>query len=192
MKQQISRAEAEELLHRYLKTEYLLKHSLESAVIMEKLAEHFAEDQDAWYITGLLHDLDMDRVGPDYEGHGEKTLELLKAEGYDLPVLFNAILSHTEGVEGSRGRRSSRLDYCLAAAENITGLISAYVLMKPDKKIAGTKVKSIQKKLRDRSFAAKVSREFIQDITVHTGLEQQAFIAISLSAMESIAERIGM
>ncbi len=192
MKDSITRLEAETVLHRYLKTEYLIRHSLESAVIMKALAAHFGEDEAFWEICGLLHDLDMDMIGEDYVGHGKKTIELLKAEGYEIPVMFKAILAHTEGLENSAGKRESKLDYCLAAAENLTGIISAYVILRPEKKLAGTQVKSIVKKLKDRSFAAAVSREFIADITDKCALERNEFIALAIEAMESIADQIGM
>lgn len=192
MNNTITMTEAEALLAKYLHTEYLVNHSKESRAIMERLAEHFGEDKEFWGICGLLHDLDMDKCGENYEGHGEITLELLKNEGYEIPEMFDAILAHTEGVEGSRGVRKRRLDHCLAAAENMTGLITAYVILRPEKKIAGTKVKSIVKKLKDKSFAASVNRQFINDVTEKCGLERRDFIEMSIEAMEGIADEIGM
>ena len=188
----INLSDAKHLFDTHLHTEYLRKHSRESQVIMEALADHFGENREFWGICGFLHDLDMDQCGENYENHGEKTLEILKEAGYDIPDMFNAILAHTEGLEGSRGKRETRLDYCLAAAENITGIITAYVILRPDKKIAGVKVKSIVKKLKDKSFAAKVNRQFIADITEQCGIERAVFIQLALDAMEGIADEIGM
>ena len=81
--------------------------------------------------------------------------------------------------------------YILSAAENITGMITAYVLILPEKKIEGVKVKSIKKRLKQLRFAASVNREFIYDIK-KSGLELEKFLEISISAMNEIADEIGM
>lgn len=191
MKTGINRVEALQLWAKYLKTEYLRFHSLESEAIMRKLAIHFEKDKEFWGITGLLHDLDMDEIKGDYALHGYKTVEILKKEGYDLPEMFEAIISHTEGVSESTAKRETDFDIILSAAENITGIISAYVLMKPDKKIAGTKLKSIKKKLKAKAFAASVNRAFIYDIE-KTGIDLDTFLQISIDAMTEIADETGM
>lgn len=192
MKNTINYTEARQIWDKYLKTEYLRKHTRESEVIMRKLAQLEGEDQEKWGIIGLLHDLDMDVINGDYALHGLKTVELLQAEGFDIPDVFAPILAHTEGVEGSVHKRQTRLDYILAAAENITGIISAYVLMRPDKKIEGTTVKSIKKRIKTKSFAAGVNRRFMADITDKAGIEQQIFIQAAIDAMTEIADELGM
>jgi len=191
MKTQINRIEALQIWEKYLKTAYLRYHTLESEAIMRKLAIHFGKDEEFWGITGLLHDLDMDVIKGDYALHGYKTVEILKKEGYDLPEMFKAIISHTEGVSESTAKRETDFDIILSAAENITGIISAYVLMKPEKKVAGTKVKSIKKKLKAKAFAASVNREFIYDIE-KTGIDLDTFLQLSIDAMTEIADETGM
>ncbi len=192
MKNEISYSEAKTLFDKYLKTEYLRFHSRESEVIMRKLANKLGEDEEFWGITGLLHDLDIDTIDEDYSKHGYKTVDILFNEGFNIPKMFAAIISHTEGVEGHKERRETKLDYCLAAAENLTGLISAYVLLRPGKKIAGTKAKSITKKFKSKSFAASVNREFINDITKVTDLPRNEFFQLAVDAMSEIADEIGM
>lgn len=191
MKTKITREEALALWDKYLTTSHLRLHTLESEAIMRRLARHFGEDEEYWGITGLLHDLDMDMMDGEYSEHGYKTVEILQKEGYDLPQMFQAIIAHTEGVSGHDAKRESEFDYILSAAENITGIISAYVAIRPEKKIAGTKVKSIKKKLKSKAFAASVNREFIYDIE-KSGLELSEFIQISIEAMTDIADEIGM
>jgi predicted hydrolase (HD superfamily) len=78
--------------------------------------------------------------------------------------MFDAILSHTEGIFPENKQRMTKFDYCLAAGENITGLIYAYTLMRPDKKIEGVETKSIKKRLKELRFAANVNRAFIADV----------------------------
>ena len=138
MKNTITNQEAKQIWDKYLKTEYLRLHTLESEAIMRKLAKRLGKDEDLWGNTGLLHDLDMDVINGDYRFHGQKTVEILKSEGYDIPEMFQAILSHVEGVNPAGLKRERDFDFVLSAAENITGMISAYVAVRPDKKLAGT------------------------------------------------------
>lgn len=191
MKNAITEKEARDLIKKYLHDPYLLAHSRETEVIMRALAKHFGKDEDFWGLTGLLHDLDMEETKDNLEKHGERTCELLKDEGYDLPEMFHAIKAHSENLGFLGVKRESKLDYCLAASENITGLIVAYTLMRPDKKLEGAKVKSLTKKFKDKSFAAKIKREFIDDIT-KVGLERSEFFRIALEAMKEIASEVGL
>jgi uncharacterized protein len=191
MKTTMSREEAQTIWDKYLKTEYLRLHTIESEAIMRQLAKKLGKDEDLWGNTGLLHDLDMDVVNGNYQIHGHKTIELLRNEGFEIPEMFQAILSHVEGVNDSGLKRTSDFDYMLSAAENITGMISAYVAVKPDKKIAGTQPSSIVKRLKSKAFAASVNREFIYEIE-KTGISLNEFLQISIDAMAEIADEIGM
>lgn len=191
MKNTITAQEAHALLNQHLHQEYNVWHSLESEAIMKALAKHFEENEELWGCTGLLHDLDWEEVQDNNEMHAKKTVEILKEAGYDIPEMFHAILAHCEGLPGNDAKRESKFDFALAAAESVTGLIFAYVLMRPDKKVATVEPSSINKKFKDKSFAAKVSREFIGDIE-KTGLDRATFFQISLDALKQIANQIGM
>ncbi len=192
MKEKISISEARSIWEKYLKTPYLKFHTLESMAIMQKLAENLDKDIEFWGITGLLHDLDMDIINGDYSQHGIKTVEILRREGYEIPVMFDAIIAHTEGVEGSQAKRKTDFEFILAGAENLTGIISAYVAIRPGKKIAGTKPKSIRKKLKTAAFAASVNRAFIYDAIEKSGLEETQFLQLAIEAFESISNELGM
>ncbi len=192
MKTAISYEEAKIILLKYLTTSYLKLHSIETAAIMKNLALHFGTDVVLWQSTGLLHDLDMDVIDGDYSLHGYKTVALLKSEGYEIPAMFDAIVAHTEGLEVSTATRKTQFDFVLAAAESVTGIVSAYVAIKPDKKIAGTKPSSLMKKLKTKAFAASVNREFISDITLKTGLAETVFLQIAIDSFIEIADEIGM
>ncbi len=189
MKQSITYSEARGIFNKYVKTPYLIKHMRETEMIMRRLADHFGADEEFWGITGLLHDIDLDVIGDDLKRHGYETIELLKKEGYEIPLMFDAILSHTEGLTDAK--RTVDFHYVLAAAENITGMITAYVLILPDKKIAEVKASSVKKRLKQLRFAASVNREFIYDIE-KTGISLDEFLAISISAMQEIAHEIDM
>ena len=192
MKTAMEYGDAVKLFDKYIKTEHLRLHSRESEVIMRKIAKYFDEDENLWGITGLLHDLDMDLINGNYTQHGEKTIELIKDAGYDIPEMFKAIKAHTEVLENSEGKRETRLDYVLAGAENLTGIISAYVAVRPGKKIEGAKQKSVVKKLKDKSFAAAVNRQMINDVSEKTDLERSQFIQMGIEAMTEIADELGM
>ncbi|NQV00284.1 MAG: hydrolase, partial [Parcubacteria group bacterium] len=75
--------------------------------------------------------------------------------------------------------------------ETITGLIYASALVRPDKRLESVKVKSIKKKMKEKSFAAKVDREVIKECE-KLGLELSEFIEISLNAMKKISKDIGL
>jgi predicted hydrolase (HD superfamily) len=189
MKNSLTRIEAWQILNEYITKPELILHMRESEEIMRALAIYFQEDEELWGNTGLLHDLDMQICSEDYQDHGEKTIELLIKHGYEIPEMFAAIRAHTEILNHSAHRRKTRLDYALAAAENISGFIVAVALMRPGK-LEDMKIKSIKKKLKDKTFAAKVSREFVQDIE-KTGLSQDEFLHIALDALKKIKSEIG-
>jgi len=192
IKNEITLNDAQNIWKKYLKTPYLKLHTLESMSIMRKLAEKLNKDVEFWAITGLLHDLDMDVIEGNYSLHGIKTVEILKEEGYEIPEMFQAIIAHAEGVEGSKAQRESDFDFILAGAENLTGIISAYVAIRPDKKILGTKAKSIRKKIKSAAFAASVNRSFIYDAIEHSGLDENEFLQLAIESFIDVAEEINM
>ncbi|MCX6807632.1 MAG: HD domain-containing protein [Patescibacteria group bacterium] len=189
MKHEITRLEAQALLEKYIKKHENLYHLRESEVIMRALARHFHEDEELWGISGLLHDLDWEEIGDDWNKHGSRTVEILHENGYEILELEQAILSHVEEMGHLQNKRTSKLDFALAAAESISGFIVAAALVRPEK-FTGMSVKSITKKLKDKSFAAKVNRQFIDDIA-KTGMDRAVFIQIALDAVSAIQKEIG-
>jgi predicted hydrolase (HD superfamily) len=192
MKTHMNREEAQQLFDTYLKTDYLRLHSRETEVIMQALARHLGKNEEFWGICGLLHDLDLDDIGENMQIHGQRTVELIQKANFDIPELFSAILAHVEGIEGVDHKRKTDLEYILAGAENITGLISAYVILRPEKKIEGVKSKSILKKFKSPAFAAKVNRDFIIDAASHAHMDLNEFISLSIEAMTTISDELGM
>ena len=190
MKDQITLEEANNILKKYLSQPHLLHHSRETEVVMRALAKHFGEDEEFWGITGLLHDLDMEAIDGKDETHGTKTCQILTDEGFDMPEMFQAIKSHVETLGFLDVKRETKLEYCLSAAENVTGLITAYALMRPEK-LTGMKASSLNKKFKAKAFAANVNRELINDIE-KTGLQKNEFFEIAIKAIQSIASEIGL
>ncbi|MDP2749414.1 MAG: HD domain-containing protein [Nanoarchaeota archaeon] len=173
-----------ELFEEHVKSNEIRMHCLEVGTIMRFLAREFNEDEEKWYTIGLLHDLDFE-TEKDLKTHGLKTAEILRKEGYD-EALINSILSHNEGGLGVK--RESKLDYALSAADNISGLIYSYGLMR--KGLEGMEVSGLKKKFKAPAFAAAVRRDLIADIE-KTGMTFDKFFEISIKAMQSIAKEIG-
>jgi putative nucleotidyltransferase with HDIG domain len=190
----ITRDQAQALLDKHVTTDWIKLHSRETEVIMRALAKKLGEDEDLWGLTGLLHDLDMDEIDVrNPKDHGEKTVKILKEEfGEDVPKeMIQAIKAHTECLGLLGVNRQSKLDFALAAAENLSGFLVACALVMPDKKIATVKPTSVVKKLKDKSFAAKVNREFIYDIE-KAGVKLEELIDLSLQALKGISTEIGL
>ena len=190
----ISYEQAKKLLDEHIKDPIIKMHSIESEAVLRGLAKHFGEDEELWGIAGLLHDIDFDTTKDDVKNHGVMCRQILKDGGVS-DDLIEVIASHTYGMEEipeyKDKRRNTRFEHALACGESVTGLIYAYGLMRPDKKLANAEVKSIKKKFKDKSFAAKVNREVIKECEL-IGLELGEFLEIALNAMKGIAEDIGL
>ena len=118
----ISRDESITLLKQYVKNEKMLAHSLASEAVMVAVAKHLGEDEEAWGIAGLLHDIDVEITDADMKTHGLKSVEILNEKGYDKDII-EAIKLHNEEAAGEL--RSKKFHFALAASETITGLIFA-------------------------------------------------------------------
>lgn len=184
----ITRKEAIDLLHHYIKNERMLNHCYASEAVMRALARRLGRDEEKWGITGLLHDLDVEFVEGDLKKHGIETERILKEKGVEEEII-EAIVMHNETLTGKK--RHTELQHALAAAETITGLIIATTLVYPDKKIASVKAKSVIKRMKERAFAASVNRDNIMECEV-IGITLEEFVEISLDAMKGAGEQIGL
>ncbi len=183
----LSRAEARALFDENVKTDYLRKHCLASAAVMEAIAERFKKDRDTYWCMGLLHDLDFDRVKEPTK-HTRETVEILRSRGVKDERILKAILSHNEalGVE-----RTTWLDYALSCGETITGLVMASTLVLPDKKLAGLEGASVVKRMKKKDFAKQVSREAILQCE-KIGLTVEDFCDLAVAALKRIAPQLGL
>lgn len=184
----MDRDQAFTLLTTHLTTENLIKHSLASEVVMRRLAEHFGEDADLWGLAGLLHDIDVDLTGGDLHHHCLEAERILTEAGVD-PVIVEAIKLHNEQAHGIK--RSTRFHHALAAAETITGLVTATALVYPDKRLASVKPKSVRKRYKEKLFAAGANREIIAECEL-AGISVDDLCDLALSAMQEIAPDLGL
>lgn len=149
-----TRQEAQELLEKHVRDTYQLLHSKMVALAMESYATKYNEDLDLWYITGLLHDVDYFEFP---ETHPAESLKWLKDWNYPEEMI-HAIEAHAYGYNGYKTEPQTKLASALIACDEISGLIHAYSLMRPGG-YEGMEAKSINKKFKDKSFAAKINRE---------------------------------
>jgi len=183
----ITRNEAVNLLEENIQSENMRKHCYASEAVMRALARRLDKNEDEWGLAGLLHDIDVEITLADPKTHGPYAENLLKGKVTD--EMLDAIVMHNEMATGKE--RTTEFQHALAAGETITGLITATTLVYPDKKLASVKPKSIKKRMKEKAFAASVSREHIMECEL-AGIQLDEFIQISLAAMCSISDELGM
>lgn len=150
-----TRQETIDLMEQYIETEALRNHCRMVAAAAEAYAKVLGEDQELWFATGLLHDLDWEKY-PDE--HPKKAVNDLLA---DYPEeLRHAVSAHAPQI--TTVKPESLLDRYLFACDEICGLMNAVSLMRPGR-FSDMKVKSVKKKLKDKSFAANVGRSDIEE-----------------------------
>lgn len=180
-----SRGAALELLHEWIEAEGLRKHSLAVEAAVRHYARRSGADEDLWGLAGLLHDLDWERHP---EEHPKVAVERLRELDYPEPLL-KAILAHAPDRTGIEPE--SELERTLFACDELSGFIMACARVRPDG-IHGMTPKSVTKKLKDRAFAAGVSREDVARGFELLGVERNAHIAELIEALTAISEELGL
>ena len=187
----VTRDQAYEILHKYMEGERYLEHSYAVEAIMRGVAEKLApEEVEYWGVVGLLHDLDEEHCEwkEHPETHGPTSVEILKKEGIDDPVLFDAICAHNpeSGVKAK-----TKLQYAILASDPMSGFLKAIAQIYPDKKIASVKHKSVMKRFNERRFAAGANRDYMEAIEF-TGLSLDDLIDVALEEMGAISDVLGL
>lgn len=181
------RQKALNLLKEYTKSDSLLRHAYAVEQVMRKYAQKFGEDKDKWGVTGLLHDFDYETY-PTAEEHPFVGNKILKEHGYENEIL-DAIMGHADytGVH-----RTNLLAKTLFACDELTGFIFAVTYVRPSKSINDVKVKSVTKKLKDKGFAAKVSRADISKGIEELGIDRAEHIQFVIDALKEKAAELGL
>jgi len=181
------RTKALNILQEYTKSNSLLKHAYALEQVMRKYAEKFGEDIEKWGITGLLHDFDYEKY-PTAEEHPFVGNKILKEQGYEKDIL-EAIMGHADytGVA-----RKTLLAKTLFACDELAGFIFAVTYVRPSKSITEVKPKSVIKKLKDKGFAAKVSREDINKGIEELGVDRTEHIQFVIDALKEKASELGL
>lgn len=183
----MNREQAWALLNEYTKKDNLIKHALAVEAAMRAYAKKFNEDEEVWGTVGLLHDFDYEGF-PTAEDHPYRGAEILREKGVDESWI-KAILGHADytGIE-----RDTLMAKTLFAVDELTGMITAATLVRPSKKIEDLKVKSVKKKLKDKSFAASVNRDDIKKGAEELGVDLSEHIQFVIDAMKSASDDLGL
>ncbi len=183
----MNRQEAIESIRASVENVNLIKHMLATEAIMRALARRMDGDEEEWGLAGLLHDIDVELTEGDMSSHSKLGADLARDMGAS-EAIANAILCHNEthGV-----LPETPMEKALFCSDPLTGLITAAVLVRPDKKIDNLEAKSVRKRFKEKSFAAGARREQIARCA-DIDLELDEFIAIGLEAMKGIAPQLGL
>lgn len=181
----MTRDYAVKLVRERLKNNNLFKHCLAAEACLIELSEKLGEDSEKWGLTGLLHDIDYEETQTQPLKHGIVGAELLQKMGIDDEIV------HAIRVHAGHDTPISKLDWALFAADPLTGLIVASALMHPDKKLSSLDREFVQRRFREKRFAAGANREQILSCS-NIGLELGEFIEICLHGMQKVADQLGL
>lgn len=187
----IAREQALKLLHDNMQSPNLRRHCYAVEVVMKALAKRFGENEERWGIVGLLHDGDYEKTKDTPEKHTLLMADWLKEMGETDPEILSAILSHNFSHTGQNAPKN-KLEWSLYCCDELTGFIVAVTLVRPDKKLSSVTFESILKKWPEKSFAAGVKREQIEECEKRLGIPLNEFIQITLTAMQGISDDLGL
>ena len=135
-----------------LSNKSLIIHSYSVALVMEYYGKKLNENEEIYYITGLLHDADYEKYPNDHPN-----IIVNKLKEINEQEIAYAISCHYSkwGIEAM-----NKLDKYLLACDELTGFIVACTKVRPNG-ISDLKPKSVKKSLKKKSFAASVDRNEI-------------------------------
>src|SRR2546430_1352055 len=187
-----SRADTLALVHEYTASESLRKHMLAVEGAMRAYARKFGEDEERWGIAGLIHDFDYERFpnephSPTKE-HPSEGVRVLRARGYPDDIL-QAILGHAQYTNTPR---ESPMAKTLFAVDELTGLITATALVRPNKSVHEVDARSVRKKMKDKAFARGVNRDDVINGAQELGIDLDEHISFVIAAMQGCAADLGL
>ena len=172
--------QAEELVRQFNKDEFHLQHAQTVSKVMGELAKTYDPERvDFWRAVGMLHDIDFELYP---EQHCVKANEMLHELDVDEGVI-HAVISHGYGI-CIDVKPELYMEKVLFAVDELTGLIGAVALMRPNG-ISDMEVKSVVKKFKDKKFAAGCSRDVIRRGAEMMGVELNELIAMTIDAMRA-------
>lgn len=189
----ISREEAYELLTKYNKDPFHIRHALTVEAVMKWYAveQGYGDDVEYWGIVGLLHDIDFENYPKE---HCLKAPELLREGGVGEDIIYS-VCSHGYGITLENGitidvEPVHEMEKILFAADELTGLIWSASLMRPSKSAKDMELKSLKKKYKSTGFAAGCSREIIARGAEQLGWELDVLLEKTLRAMAASEDDI--
>lgn len=183
---------ARSLMHEWTAGPALRGHMEAVGACMSAYATKLAPaEEERWLICGVLHDFDYEKH-PHAHEHPMVGVRHLASLGVDQETL-DAISGHA--AERTGVARATPMAKALFACDELAGFIVACVKVRPNG-IADLEPSSVKKKLKDKPFAAAVSREDIAmgvaELGALTGLDQTGHIQVCIDAVRASAQRIGI
>jgi predicted hydrolase (HD superfamily) len=170
----------------WTKTDALRKHARAVEVVMRAAAHRYgsgAADEERFGIAGMLHDADYE-AWP--EEHPNRIVAWLREQGES--EIAHAVSAHYTKWNVPY---ESTLDKALLACDELTGFVGACCFVRPDG-IASLEPKSVLKKLKDKSFAAKVERAEVSAGAELLGVELSEHVGFVIGALKSHAGELGL
>jgi putative nucleotidyltransferase with HDIG domain len=183
----LSREAALALLHEHTEGPGLRKHALAVEFAMRAYARRFAEDENLWGATGLLHDFDYEKH-PSKEEHPRFGCAILESRAYP-PVMIEAILGHAAYTGTPRVTPMAR---ALFAVDELCGLITATALVQPGRTLAEVTPDSVLRKMKKKEFARSVNRDEITEGARELGVPLEEHVAFVLAALQGNAAELGL
>lgn len=188
-----TRADAWALMTEYTASESLRRHMMAVEAAMRAYARQFDEDEERWGIVGLLHDFDYEQhpnpeAKSDPAEHPLYGSAVLREKGYPEDVIY-AIQTHADYLGLPR---ESQMDKTLFAVDELTGLITAAALVRPDRSLENLEAKSVRKKMKDKGFARGVNRDDVINGAQDLGVDLDQHITFVIQAMRGIAPELGL
>ncbi len=203
----MTRDEAYKLITDWTKNQNLVKHMLAVEAIMRALARYFCdqgkilEDErkgnsctelaEVWGIAGLVHDADYESYKDDQKKHPGKIFAELEERNVDQRII-DAIKSHAWRWREDLPEPKTKMEWSLYCCDEMSGLIIACALVRPERTLASLTIESIVKKWSQKSFAAGVHREQIELCETKLTIPLQDFIQLALAAMQGTHEELGL
>ncbi|MGC9326266.1 MAG: HD domain-containing protein [Candidatus Hinthialibacter sp.] len=182
----ITRQQAWDKLCEWTESDALRKHARSLEIVMRQAALRYGageSDVDSWGVAGLLHDADYDKWPED---HPNRIVAWLHEQGEE--EIAHAVSAHHTGWNVPY---ETQLDKALLACDELTGFIGACCFVRPDG-IHSLTPKSVKKKLKDKSFAAKVDRREINAGVEMLGVDFTAHIQMIIDSLKPYADELGL
>jgi putative nucleotidyltransferase with HDIG domain len=183
----MDRAVAFKLLQEHTRGDVLIRHATAVEACMRAYALKLGEDEETWGIAGMLHDFDWD-VCPTPEEHPQFGANILRERGYP-EVIVRAVLSHGNHTGVAR---ETAMEKTLFAVDELSGFVTAVALVRPSKSLADTDVRSVRKKMKDKRFAASVSREDIVQGAEEISVDLDEHVEFVIEALKPVASELGL
>ena len=163
-------------------SESLRRHMLAVEAAMRWYARHYGQDEETWAVTGLLHDFDYEQHPDEHPYWG---VQHLRERGVGEEIL-QAILGHATFTGTAR---ESLMAKALFAVDELTGLITATALVRPDRSVANLEASSVLKRMKDKAFARGVNRDDVRNGAAELGMELPEHVQNVIAAMRELGSR---